>query len=152
MMDSLQFLTDDMIRCHRLGYTLKCITGTEVLFAIIFVLLSNYWLVIPIVFSILGYIGAKQYNTQVILSYGVYIGLGLIGKWSILIYNWFHTSDKRVYIATSALSMDTIISLWALFVIYKLIKLLKTIPVLNLSALKTHGTPTETYLVLGTEK
>jgi len=133
MMESLQFLTDDMIRCHRLGYTLKCITGTEV-------------------FSILGYIGAKQYNTQMILSYGVYIGLGLVGKWSILIYNWFYTSDKRVYIATSALSMDTVMSLWALFVSYKLIKLLKTIPVLNLSALKTHGTLTETYLVLGTEK
>jgi len=151
-MDNLQFLTDDMIRCHRLGYTLKCITGTEVLFAIIFVLLSNYWLVIPLIFSILGYMGAKNYNSQMILTYGIYIGAGLLGKWVILVYNWYEISDKRVYLATTALSIDTVISLWALFIVTKILRLLKDIPMLNLSSLKTHVVLSESYLVLGTEK
>jgi hypothetical protein len=151
-MESLQFLTDDMIKCHRLSYTLKCITGTEVLFATFFALLTNYWLCVPLVISLLGYLGAKTYNGSMIFSYGVYIGSGLMGKWVLLVYNWYEISDKRIYIATIALSMDTIISIWGIFIVTKLYIILRRVPVLNLSTLNSHANASETYLVLGTEK
>ncbi len=150
-MEGLQFLTDDMIKCHRLSYTLKCITGTEVLFATFFALFINYWLFVPLIISLSGYLGAKNYNSSMIFSYGAYLVLGTIGKWVLLVYNWYEITDKRIYIATSALSMDTMISVWGMFIVTKLLIMLRRVPVLNLSALKSHANAPETYLVLGTE-
>jgi hypothetical protein len=80
----------------------------------------------------------------------MYLVLGLIGKWVLLVYDWYEISDKRIYIATSALSMDTIISIWGIFIVTKLFVMLRRVPILNLSALKSHANASETYLVLGT--
>ena len=78
-------ITEDMKKCYVLSNSLKCFSWCECLLSILFTF-SNAYLAIPLLFVYLGYIGAKNFNKNLVALYFIY----LTANNATRIYLFFH--------------------------------------------------------------
>ena len=65
-------ITDDMNKCYLLSRTLRCCVWMECLLAMI-AAFSNLYLTIPLLLAYLGYIGARNFNKNMVILYFIYL-------------------------------------------------------------------------------
>ena len=133
--------TPTMSFVWRLSKTIKCISIIDIFFCLFYVLIDSRIALISIL-PILGYCGAKEYNTCKIYSYFIFVLMIICIR--ITAYREITTISGSLFCILSIL-----IELWILRILYLFIKYIKLLDPLELLQLKNPNLiPLESGFVL----
>ena len=136
-------VTDDMIKTYSLARTIKLLTIIDMFFSFMYCF-YNPWFFIPLLLAISGYMGAVKFNANYIFLYATYLILEVFIKSSIFFaaYASLSNDEKADHLFNVILVILSIfISIWIISVLFKFIKLLNNLTLLELDHLRNRGIP-----------
>jgi len=136
-------VTDDMIKTYSLARTIKLLTIIDMFFSFMYCF-YNPWFFIPLLLAISGYMGAVKFNANYIFLYATYVVLDVFAKSAIFFASYASLSndEKADHLFNVILVILSIfISIWIINVLFKFIKLLNKLTLLELDHLRNRGIP-----------
>ena len=136
-------VTDDMIKTYSLARTIKLLTIIDMFFSFMYCF-YNPWFFIPLLLAISGYMGAVKFNANYIFLYATYVVLDVFAKSVIFFVSYASLSndEKADHLFNVILVILSIfISIWITTVLFKFIKLLNKLTLLELDHLRNRGIP-----------
>ena len=136
-------VTDDMIKTYSLARTIKLLTIIDMFFSFMYCF-YNPWFFIPLLLAISGYMGAVKFNANYIFLYATYVVLDVFAKSVIFFVSYASLSndEKADHLFNVILVILSIfISIWIISVLFKFIKLLNKLTLLELDHLRNRGIP-----------
>ena len=79
-------VSTDQIQCYSLRKTVMFLCGIDIFFGLLYSFYNPYF-IIPTFIAGIGYVGAKKYNSCIVLTYLIYITLDWMAKLGIYISN-----------------------------------------------------------------
>jgi hypothetical protein len=131
-------LTDDMEQTYALGKTIKFLSCFDILISL-FYTFYNYYYLIPLLFGLFGYIGAKKYNSTYILIYNAYSIINLISRVFFMFYLILDDNINLSITSFFLLSFIIVIELWIIKIVFRFYSLLKKINVDQLNVLRENN-------------
>ena len=136
-------VTNDMIKTFSISRTVKFLTMIDMFFSFIYCF-YNPWFFIPLLMAIFGYQGAKKFNANYIFVYATYVVLELFLKTVTFFIGYVNLSndEKSEHLFNVILIiLSGIISVWIIDILYKFIKNLNKLTLLELDHLRNNGIP-----------
>ena len=136
-------VTNDMIKTFSIARTVKFLTMIDMFFSFIYCF-YNPWFFIPLLMAIFGYQGAKKFNANYIFVYATYVVLELFLKTVTFFIGYVNLSndEKSEHLFNVILIiLSGIISVWIIDILYKFIKLINKLTLLELDHLRNRGIP-----------
>ena len=136
-------VTNDMIKTFSIARTVKFLTMIDMFFSFIYCF-YNPWFFIPLLMAIFGYQGAKKFNANYIFVYATYVVLELFLKTVTFFIGYVNLSndEKSEHLFNVILIiLSAIISVWIIDILYKFIKNLNKLTLLELDHLRNNGIP-----------
>ena len=136
-------VTNDMIKTFSIARTVKFLTMIDMFFSFIYCF-YNPWFFIPLLMAIFGYQGAKKFNANYIFVYATYVVLELFLKTVTFFIGYVNLSndEKSEHLFNVILIiLSAIISVWIIDILYKFIKLINKLTLLELDHLCNRGIP-----------
>ena len=136
-------VTNDMIKTFSIARTVKFLTMIDMFFSFIYCF-YNPWFFIPLLMAIFGYQGAKKFNANYIFVYATYVVLELFLKTVTFFIGYVNLSndEKSEHLFNVILIiLSGIISVWIIDILYKFIKNLNKLTLLELDHLRNNGIP-----------
>ena len=130
-------ITDDMNKCYRLSRTLRCCVWVECLLAML-AAFSNLYLTIPLLLAYLGYIGARNFNKNMVVLYFLYLTANNAYRFYIFLHFFLPLTQKERNTHVLSFMLVIICSLMdflASYVCYKFYKAIKQLPAEDLEFL-----------------
>jgi len=131
-------ITDDMKKCYLLSRTLRCCVWVECLLAML-AAFSNLYLTIPLLLAYLGYVGAQNFNKNMVVLYFLYLTVNNAYRFYIFLQFFLPLTQKERN--THALSFMLVIicglmDFIASYVCYIFYKSIKRLPAEDLEFIK----------------
>ena len=136
-------ITENMVKTFSLARTVKFLTMIDMFFSFIYCF-YNPWFFIPLLMAIFGYQGAKKFNANYIFVYATYVVLELFLKTVTFFIGYVNLSndEKSEHLFNVILIiLSGIISVWIIDILYKFIKNLNKLTLLELDHLRNNGIP-----------
>jgi len=131
-------ITDDMNKCYLLSRTLRCCVWMECLLAML-AAFSNLYLTIPLLLAYLGYIGARNFNKNMVVLYFLYLIVNNAYRFYIFLHFFLPLTQKERNTHVLSFMLVIICSLMdflASYVCYKFYKAIKQLPAEDLEFIK----------------
>ena len=134
-------VSEDQIKCYSLRKTVMFLCGIDIFFGLLYSFYNPYF-IIPTFIAGIGYVGAKKYNSCIVLTYLIYITLDWMAKLGIYISNAIVQDPSTVDPAARTwwwifIIVSTLVDIWISKIVWKYWRCLREMSVLELAELKT---------------
>tara|TARA_B100001093_G_scaffold520256_1_gene613997 strand:- start:12409 stop:12960 length:552 start_codon:yes stop_codon:yes gene_type:complete len=136
-------ITNDMVKTFNLARTVKFLAIVDMFFSFIYCF-YNPWFLIPLLIALFGYQGASRFNASYTFIYATYVVLDLFIKTGTFFHDYFALTDedKAEHLFNVILViLSALISIWIIDILYKFIKLINKLTLLELDHLRNRGIP-----------
>ena len=136
-------ITNDMVKTFNLSRTVKFLAMVDMFFSFIYCF-YNPWFFIPLLMALFGYQGAFRFNANYTFIYATYVVLDLFIKTGTFFYDYFGLTDedKAEHLFNVILViLSALISIWIIDILYKFIKFMNKLTLLELDHLRNRGIP-----------
>jgi hypothetical protein len=131
-------ITDDMKQCYVLSRTLRCCVWLECLLAML-AAFSNLYLTIPLLLAYLGYIGARNFNKNMVILYFIYLTANNACRFYIFFHFFLPLTPKERHTHVFSFMLVIICGIMDLitsYVCYLFYKAIKQLPAEDLEFIK----------------
>ena len=128
-------ITNEMKIVYSLGKTIKFLCFFDIFISFVYSL-YNYFFFIPLIFSLIGLYGVKNYNFHFILFYLIYEIVIFSARSITFFYSLTCCINNIYFIQVIFFILSTIIGIWIIEILYKFIKNLKKLTVSQIIRLK----------------
>jgi len=133
-------ITPGQIECYSLRSTVKILCVIDIFFGLLYSIYNPYF-IIPTMFAIGGYYGAKHYNNCAVLTYLIFITLDWMSKLSFYIADAVSKDPGSVDVGAETwwwifILISTVVDIWISRIVYKYWRSLKNLPALEMTQLK----------------
>ena len=138
VLDEEDRFTDNMLECYALSQTVKLLTLFDIFFSMFYFFYNPYFF-IPMLFAIMGYMGAKNFNinqVQCYLSFILCYNLFRVIAWFFYIYNISADNGNNLILGTLFVFICFVIELWIMRVVYRLSICLQKLSNIQLDIIK----------------
>jgi len=125
-------ITDLMKKTYQYGHTLRLFAGIDIVFNILYCLSDPYWF-FPLLCSISGYYGAKEFKKNYVIFYFVYEIINLLGKCYVFV------NVKLSVYQTVMIILSSIINIWVIEITSRFINMIRKLDSSQIDILKRLG-------------
>jgi|SaaInlStandDraft_2_1057019.scaffolds.fasta_scaffold103973_2 hypothetical protein len=129
-------ITDTMLECYGLSKTVKLLTFIDIFFSMFYLFYNPYFL-IPLVFAFIGYAGAKDFDSNKVNCYLLFIALFnffRILSWGFYIYN--NDDYNNIILGSFFVFICFVIELWLVRIVYRFLKCLNKLSNIQLDIIR----------------
>jgi len=136
-------ITNDMVKTFNLARTVKFLAIVDMFFSFIYCF-YNPWFFIPLLMALFGYQGAFRFNANYTFIYATYVVLDLFIKTGTFFHDYLALTDEdksEHLFNVIIVILSALISIWIIDILYKFIKLINKLTLLELDHLRNRGIP-----------
>tara|TARA_Y100000591_G_scaffold317180_1_gene326581 strand:+ start:158 stop:709 length:552 start_codon:yes stop_codon:yes gene_type:complete len=136
-------ITNDMVKTFNLARTVKFLAIVDMFFSFIYCF-YNPWFFIPLLMALFGYQGAFRFNANYTFIYATYVILDLFIKTGTFFHDYLALTDEdksEHLFNVIIVILSALISIWIIDILYKFIKLINKLTLLELDHLRNRGIP-----------